>query len=178
MERTGKFKSYNSITNEITLSVNGGTIPEELERLRTAPLLDIKVAPHREKRSLNANAYFHVLVGKIAEATNSTDTEVKNRIIRNCGAWMIINGARPTYAVVPELVEEMLNMDGMHWVVTDRTPTEDGRIKMALKRGTHTYNSKEMARVIDAAVQEAQGLGIEVLPPAELERMYAMVDKK
>ena len=35
-------------------------------------LLVIKAVKHRKKRSLDANAYFHVLVGKIAEVYTGT----------------------------------------------------------------------------------------------------------
>ena len=40
-----------------------------------------------------------------------------------------------------------------------------------MMRGSHTYDTKEMSRLIDGAVFEAQALGIETLPPDELERM-------
>jgi hypothetical protein len=38
-------------------------------------------------------------------------------------------------------------------------------------RGSHTYDSREMSRLIDGTVSEAKELGIETLSPAELERM-------
>jgi hypothetical protein len=44
--------------------------------------LDITAKVHREKRSLNANSYFHVLTTKIAAATGNTATHEKNRLIR------------------------------------------------------------------------------------------------
>lgn len=175
MERTGKFKSY--INGDITFTV-GQIIPEELERLRKADVLDIKAVKHREKRSLNANAYFHKLVSLIADALHTSDVEVKNRLIREYGAYMYVNGKIPTYAIKEDLVDAMLNMDGIHWIVADKVPVEDGRVAMALKRGSHSYNSKEFARLIDGTVEEAKSLGIETLPPDELKRMYAMIGEK
>ena len=38
-------------------------------------------------------------------------------------------------------------------------------------RGSHTYNTAEMSRLIDGTVSEAKALGIETLSPDELERM-------
>ena len=40
-------------------------------------------------------------------------------------------------------------------------------------RGSHTYDTKEMSRLIDGTVQEAKEHGIETLPPDELERMMS-----
>jgi hypothetical protein len=37
--------------------------------------------------------------------------------------------------------------------------------------------TQEFSRVVDAAVEEAKELGIETLPPEELERLYATAQK-
>ena len=41
-------------------------------------------------------------------------------------------------------------------------------------RGSHDYNSSEMATLVSGIVQEAKQLGIETLTPAELEQMRYM----
>lgn len=38
-------------------------------------------------------------------------------------------------------------------------------------RGSHTYDTKEMSRLIDGTVEEAKELGIETLTPDQVERM-------
>ena len=38
-------------------------------------------------------------------------------------------------------------------------------------RGSHTYNSAEMAKLIDGTIAECKDQGIETLPPHELNRM-------
>ena len=38
-------------------------------------------------------------------------------------------------------------------------------------RGSHTYDTKEMSVLIDGTVADAKELGIETLPPAELQAM-------
>ena len=40
-------------------------------------------------------------------------------------------------------------------------------------RGSHTYNTEEMSHLIDGIVSEAKELGIETLPPDEIERMMS-----
>ena len=47
---------------------------------------DIEIKKHRNIRSKTANAYFHVLVNKIAAETGETDEEAKIRLVTSYGA--------------------------------------------------------------------------------------------
>ena len=51
------------------------------DKLNQEPLLDIEIKKHRNKRSRSANAYFHVLVNKIAAETGESDDLVKERLV-------------------------------------------------------------------------------------------------
>jgi hypothetical protein len=66
--------------------------------------------------------------------------------------------------------DKMLDMEGVHLKVIER-PGET--VKMAFLRGSHTYNTAEMSRLIDAAVEEAKELGVETMTPEQLEKMKA-----
>lgn len=132
--------------------------------------LDITAERHRKKRSLSANSYFHVLVAKIAEAVGASNVEVKNRLIREYGAYLYIDGHIPTMTMRAEYEDEALNMEALHLQPIER---DAETVKFAIMRGSSTYNTAEMSRLIDGAVSEAQGLGIETLTPAQLERMKA-----
>jgi hypothetical protein len=46
-------------------------------------------------------------------------------------------------------------------------------VRVAVMRGSHTYDTREMSRLIDGTVEEAKELGIETLTPEQLERMKA-----
>ena len=54
----------------------------------------IEVKKTRRKRSLNANAYFHVLVGKIAEKNRTSKAFTKNLLMARYGQEETINGER------------------------------------------------------------------------------------
>ena len=47
--------------------------------------LTIEIKEYRQKRSLNANAYFHTLVDKIAEAQGVSHAEIHNHLIAEYG---------------------------------------------------------------------------------------------
>ena len=133
--------------------------------------LDITATRHKEKRSLNANSYFHKLVQLIAAAVGSSNTEVKNRLIREYGAFMYEDdGNIPTYSVKFKYAEKVLNYENMHFKPIG---FEGEFVKMALMKGSHLYSTGEMSRLIDGTVSEAKELGIETMTPAELERLKA-----
>ena len=58
---------------------------EDYERLKDAEL-DIEIKKHREKRSKSANAYFHVLVNKIAAERGGSDEATKAALVVEYGA--------------------------------------------------------------------------------------------
>ena len=68
MEATGKIAdiSRDFRTNKVKITFLIDTLPSDIDALTGCDALDITAKRHREKRSLSANAYFHVLCTKIA----------------------------------------------------------------------------------------------------------------
>ena len=65
-------------------------------------------------------------------------------------------------------------LDNIHLRPTAFTKVLDnGRLYRVyyVMRGSHTYDTKEMSRLIDGTVSEAKELGIETMTPNEIERM-------
>ena len=44
-------------------------------------------------------------------------------------------------------------------------------------RGSSTYDTSEMSKLIDGLVSECQELGIETIPPKEIERMMQLYEQ-
>lgn len=176
METTGRVENITKDwkSDKLIISFLVDSIPTDLEDLQNKNL-DVVAKPHREKRSLNANAYFHVLSGKIAEKLGTSLTHEKNRMIREYGQYEVIDGMIPTLTAKEKYEDKMLDIEGVHLKVVER-PGET--VKMAVMRGSHTYNTAEMSRLIDATVEEAKELGIETLTPDQLERMKASWTKR
>lgn len=145
----------------------------EISRLKEGAKFVIE--PYKERRSLDANAYFHVLVTKIAEATKSSTVEVKNHLIRDYGQYEYIDGKIPTYSVNADYVDAMLNREDIHF---KHVGWDGDRARLAVMRGSHTYNTAEMAHLIDMTVIVAEAMGIETLPPEELKRMMEQMEKR
>lgn len=56
----------------VTLEINGD-FRKIWDKLHQEPVLDVEIKKHREKRSLSANAYFHVLCNKISAETGAIE---------------------------------------------------------------------------------------------------------
>ena len=130
------------------------------------------ICKHSNKRSLNANSYFHVLVTQIARAINASNTEVKNDLICKYGQYHYLQDGSLDWSVKPESFNH-LESETEHLHPTDRYISDKKKkynIYLVM-RGSHTYNTEEMSQLISVAVSEAKELGIETLTPKEIERM-------
>ena len=130
----------------------------------------VSVKEWREKRSLDANAYFHLLVGKIAAEMNLGFEEVKTNLVVEYGAV-----ARDAEGVkVGFKLPESVDVSQIYrYVKRFDTRVENGKTFACyiVFKHTHTLDSKEMSRLIDGAIYEAKNLGIETATPEELARM-------
>lgn len=168
MEFTGELKGivrdYQTNQFNITFSINESSAVNEIDKLKDSKL-SIKAVKHREKRSLDSNAYAWVLMQKIAEAVNSDKWSIYLECLKK------YSRSFSHVIVKPEAVEKMKELY--------RTCVDLGEIsvngmtghQLQVYYGSSTFNTKEMSVFIDGIVSECKELGIETLPPAELERM-------
>lgn len=136
-------------------------------------LLNIIVKKFRKKRSLTANAYFHVLVGKIADKNRASKAYTKNFLMARYGQEEFYNGERYTISVlsyIPQLEREDIHCKTIGYGVANGKQFTH----YCVLRPTHEYDTHEMAVLIDGTVEEAKALGIETLSPAKIERMKAL----
>lgn len=145
--------------------------PDSIEDIRECTLR-IKAAKWREKRSLTANAYFHVLVAKIAEALGLSNIMVKNMMISRYGEIYLTDGGEPA-SVLLLACEDYRKCEAMHLQPTASMEQLKGKVYQwhIVMKNSRDYDSKEMARLIDGTVSEAKELGIDTMPQDELERM-------
>ena len=155
---------------------------QTFENLRDKKVM-ITIKAYRKKRSLDANAYFHVLVGKIADVTGNSKVYIKNKLIAEYGQYETINGALVPLPLDDDI--DAYNVEFIHLQPTSRTTTNQKgkvfRVNLVM-RGSHTYDTDEMSKLIDGTVSEAKDLGIETLTPNQIremkERWGAKVEKE
>ncbi len=167
MECTGKLKSVskNWISRkwEVTFEINED-ITASIDKIRDK-LLNLTAKIHREKRSLDANAYAWVLMQKIAEAIHTDKWSVY---------LMLLERYSPVFThiiVRPEAVERVKGEWRTVKVLGPIQVNGSTGIQLQCYFGSSTFDSKEMASFIDGIVSECKEMGIETLPPDEIERM-------
>lgn len=169
MEWTGKVlnitKDWESNQYQITFSVNEASAMNGIDEIRNCEKLSIKATKYKKKRSLDANAYAWVLFTKIAEAVDSSKDEVYEEMLQKHGVLYQDDDGYITITVREDV--DMTKVQG-HW----KFYKGNGKFSSYLMiKGSSEYSTSEMAKFIDEVVLEAKGLGIETLPPDELERM-------
>ena len=129
--------------------------------------VDIQVEKWSDKRSLQANAYFHVLVNRIAEATKSSMDDVKKMLVTQYGTLARGTDGKYMAVKVPKNTDISLIYPYFRHIGED----ENGLDMYLFFKQTHTLTKDEMNRLIQGTVDEAKALNIETLTPAEIERM-------
>lgn len=126
---------------------------------------DIEVKQHREKRSLDANAYCWVLIGKLAEETGLKRSDIYRSAVREIG------GNSETVCVKNSAVDKICKgweHNGEGWQAERSKSKIPGCTNVTLYYGSSVYDTKQMSRLIDNIVQDCKALGIETMTPAEL----------
>ena len=129
-------------------------------------LYDLEVKEHRQKRSLDANAYCWVLINKIADAMRITPKEIYRQAIQNIGG---------NYEIIPikeeaaERFRQIWESQGLGWPCVDMGKSKiPGYRNLRAYYGSSTYDTRQMAQLIDNLVQDCKALDIETLPPDKL----------
>ncbi len=144
--------------------------------------LDVEIKKRRKRRSLDANAYYWQLLSKLAEASGISKNRAHNIMLSRYGQMEEYDG-HLVYVVVPDTpdgAEKALEAETYHIKPTSQVQKgADGTLFRTYKmlRGSSTYDTKEMSHLIDGLVGECRELGIETLPPRELERMMAAYEQ-
>ena len=130
---------------------------------------DLTVKEHRKKRSLDANAYAWVLIGKLADAMRIPPTVVYKNAIQNIGG---------NYEVIPirdeaaEKFKEIWQKQGLGWPCVDMGPSKiPGYRNLRAYYGSSTYDTRQMSLLIDALIQDCKALDIETLSDEKLSAM-------
>lgn len=130
----------------------------------------------RNRRSLDANAYFHALVNQIAREMGIKDSECKVKMNLEYGTVATDKNGNRVVIKLPSDVDITQFYDYAKWI----GEREEKGLKLsyyALYKQTHTLDSKEMSNLIDGVVQEAKNLGIQTLDELEVKSLVEEWEK-
>ena len=130
---------------------------------------DVIVRRATKRRSLDANAYAWVLLGKLAEKLRTTPLEAYRRIIADSAAYTIV----PIKEDAVESWKVLWSDRGKGWIVEDMGPCRNltGFHNLKCFHGSSAYTQAEMSRFIDLIIDECNQFGIPTMTPAEIEKL-------
>lgn len=142
---------------------------EAFDDLKDSPV-SVEIKRQHRKRSLTANAYCWVLIDKLAAKLGISKTEVYRQTIRDIGGVSTIVCAKNSTVTA---LRQNWGRNGIGWI-TDTMPSKvPGCTNVILYTGSSEYDSRQMAALIDHIVQDCKAVGIETMPPQEIERLMA-----
>lgn len=176
MQFTGKVSDVSidvkSHLPKITFTINEKDALEQIDEILSIDKLSVEAKKYRQQRSLDANAYFHVLVNKLARKIGISDSEMKVKmnleygtVARNMDDTKV--GIKVPYGTKVEQFYPYCLKFG--------ECVENGMTfeKYLLYKQTHELDTKEMSDLISGVVDECKKLGIETKTKEELDSMLA-----
>lgn len=120
---------------------------------------------YRDRRSLDANACYWELCGKLARAMGEKPETIYRRHIKDIGNYDTIC-----------IQEKALNDFTRRWTsnhigrfVETRESKLPGCVTVLAYYGSSDFDRAEMSRLIDNCIQDCQAVGIETLPPDKVD---------
>lgn len=133
--------------------------PEALEKYMDIDL-DISFSRHRNRRSIDANAFLWACLREIARAINSDTWSIYLYMLERYGKFTHI-------LVKPEAVEHVRQV----WRETKIVGEKDGMIQMLCFFGSSTYDTKEFSQLLDGVISEMKGMHLETPPDEEMKQL-------
>lgn len=179
METQGKLVNVTRdiISGRLNITFQIATEPiDDINKLAKLDTLDIKAVKYRKKRSLDANAYYWQLLTQMAEVLSISKPRAHNMMLRKYGQREYIDGKLVTIPIPDTESAENTALEAETYHIKPTSQVRVGKDETVYRtyvmlRGSSDYNTKEMSELINGLVAECKELGIETLPPEELERM-------
>lgn len=136
--------------------------------MQSGEVYDVEVRKSKKRRSLDANAYFWVLLDKLSARLKTPKLELYRQIIPDVG------GNSQTVCVPTpgaERLRRTWEAHGLGWVTDSFESKIPGCTNVVLYYGSSTYDAAQMGRLIDLAVAECRAQGVDTATPSELARL-------
>lgn len=128
--------------------------------------ISVEIKKWRDHRSLSANAYAWVLITKIAQSIDPPMNKetVYVEMLKRYGQGGIIS-------VRKDKQDEVLRAFDYYSIKGEGEVKGKPFVHVMVYVGSSKYDTKEMSTFISGIVEDAKELGIETMPPDELERL-------
>ena len=140
---------------------------------------DLSLHKDKKKRSLDSNAYFHVLCDALRQKLGISMARCKNHLIADYGQILYLSEGEPLIYKTNAPEDYMMELESIHTKCVKVTQ-EKGKDVFFYRvyRGSHEYNNFEMNALIRGTVAECEAQGINTATPDELAHMAMLWEQK
>lgn len=157
---------------ELKLKISGCEILEHTKEWKDKKLR-VNITKQRAKRSLDANGYYWALLSQVAGCMGISKEEAHNKMICEYGQPETQeDGTVVRFAMLSDI--DISRRDDIYGKPIGSTFTNGKRYtEYIMMRGSSTYNTAEMAKLITGLVDTIHecDIPVETLTPVELERI-------
>lgn len=136
------------------------------DEMKEGKVYEADIKEHRKKRSLDANAYAWLLIGKLANKVGLPKEEVYREFIKDVG------GNYEIFPIRNDAVEKWIfnwRQRGVGWVCDILGESKlAGYTNVISYYGSSSYDSLQMSKLISLIQEDCKQCGIEVMTPEEL----------
>lgn len=156
---------------ELTFST---TDKKVVESIKADKKLNIEVKEYRESRSLNANAYMWTLLKQLAKdpSLKTTAIDLYRKYVHEFGVFKDFDMSQEVAKTFIHLWKEK----GIAWLI-DKVDEDGDIVTLRGYYGSSVYNTKQMARLLDAIVEDCKKQGVETLDENELKSLVERYNK-
>ena len=170
-ELTGKITNfsldYKTQKAILTLELNERNNATKMyDALNLVERLSISIDKYREKRSLDANSYAWVLLGKIADCVGASKDEIYLQMLKRYGQTFV--------AKIQHKDIDRFKRSEKYWEEHESLDAEEKAQYFRVWVGSSHYNTEEMSKFIDGIVSEAEELDIPTKTPNQIAEMMSL----
>lgn len=127
---------------------------------------DCILKEHREKRSLDANAYAWLLIGKIADTLRASKDEIYLQMLKIYGQSVVVS--------VLEIATDQFKKSVKYCEDFGEAELNGKKFKhIKVFIGSSEYDTNQFAIFLDGIISEAKELGIDTMTPDEIAKLKA-----
>ncbi len=136
---------------------------------------DLSLHKKVKPRSMDSNRYFHKLCDELRQKLGISMTHCKNNLITSYGQIQYISDGEPMIYKTNAPVEYMREFEPVHTKCVKITE-ENGKpvFFYMIYRGSRTYSTDEMSKLIKGTISECELQGIKTASPDELAHMQEL----
>lgn len=158
----------------IELRITVDYLPEKLTELCTTEGLVCRIDKERKKRSLDANSYYQVLLDQLKDVLRRDRDELHFDLLRRYGQTAVdAEGNKLIFSIISQVdgtkISKYVEVIG-HGEVGGKDFTHYRVLK-----GSSEMDSREFSILLEGLIDECRIQGIEVMTPAELEKLKGYV---